>query len=135
VAIGGLNASNIARVMYQSASPSVNAKLDGVAVVSALMSAENPQGTAANLKNIVHGTPSFVIQQHWKPKAELSAGSLSSEISRLLQEVQKETPLVHHLTNNVKHPYISNLISGRQKLLREYYTGCRSLTHHVRSSP
>ena len=43
VAIGGLNANNIARVRYQSETPSLGAKLDGVAVVSALMSAENPR--------------------------------------------------------------------------------------------
>src|SRR5947207_13651062 len=42
VAIGGLNVDNIARIRYQSETSSPLAKLDGVAVVSALMSADNP---------------------------------------------------------------------------------------------
>jgi thiamine-phosphate diphosphorylase/hydroxyethylthiazole kinase len=87
--------------MYQSASPAGNAKLDGVAIVSALMSADNPQEAAATLKGIVNGTPSFIIQQSWRPEVNISANNLSSDISRILMEIQEETPLVHHLTNNV----------------------------------
>lgn len=101
VAIGGLNKSNIARVMYQSATPSENATLNGVAIVSALMSADNPREAAANLKSLVQSTPTFVVQQDWKPELDLNATSIGSEITRILMEVQKETPLVHHLTNNV----------------------------------
>jgi thiamine-phosphate diphosphorylase / hydroxyethylthiazole kinase len=108
VAIGGLNAGNIARVIYQSATPCGKAKLDGVAVVSALMSADNPQEAAAALKSIVREAPSFAIPQTWKPQTDFSANSLSSDISRILKDIQKETPLVHHLTNNV---YISVSVS------------------------
>ena len=101
VAIGGLNASNVARVRYQSETLSDGAKLDGVAVVSALMSADNPREAAGELKRIFVGTPSFIILQTWKPRQNLKAMDLRTEIARVLKDVQKETPLVHHLTNNV----------------------------------
>ena len=102
VAIGGLNQSNIARVMYQSATPSENATLNGVAIVSALMSADNPREAAANLKSLFKNAPTFDVHQDWKPEPDLNATSIGSEITRILMEVQKETPLVHHLTNNVQ---------------------------------
>ena len=101
VAIGGLNASNISRVRYQSETPSLGAKLDGVAIVSAMMSAENPRETARELKGLFLSAPPFITSQSWQSKEIASATDLKSEMIRILEKIQKETPLVHHLTNNV----------------------------------
>jgi thiamine-phosphate diphosphorylase/hydroxyethylthiazole kinase len=101
VAIGGLNASNVGRVRYQSSIRETRTFIDGVAVVSALMSAENPRETASQLKQTFLETPIFITQPTWKPTKTLKATDLRSEITKILTTVQKETPLVHHLTNNV----------------------------------
>ena len=71
VAIGGLNANNIARMRYQSETPSSGSKLDGVAVVSALMAADNPREAASQLKKIFQETPTFVHKQNWAPQGDL----------------------------------------------------------------
>jgi thiamine-phosphate diphosphorylase/hydroxyethylthiazole kinase len=105
VAIGGLNASNIARVCYQSETPSISgAELDGVAVVSALISASHPVEAARRLKNIIGGTPTFATGELWLPSRTLSVADIGPEISKILNLVQEHTPLVHHLTNNVCPP-------------------------------
>jgi thiamine-phosphate diphosphorylase/hydroxyethylthiazole kinase len=104
VAIGGLNISNVGRVRYQSETPSVGAKLDGVAIVSALMSVDNPRETASQLKHSFQGRPNFITPQVWSPTADLNANNLANEITKVLQTIQQETPLVHHLTNNVSPP-------------------------------
>jgi thiamine-phosphate diphosphorylase/hydroxyethylthiazole kinase len=108
VAIGGLNCDNIARILYQSGSPSSGSKLDGVAVVSALMSADSPREAASQLKKIFQEPPPFFREQHWTPHKNLSIMDVKEEVIRVLQTVQKETPLVHHLTNNVR-PSVSIL--------------------------
>jgi thiamine-phosphate diphosphorylase / hydroxyethylthiazole kinase len=101
VAIGGLNAQNIDRVRYQSETPWLGARLDGVAVVSALMSADDPIEAARHLKGIFDGNPPFARQQKWIPQPTLTVEEIKSEISTILMRVQEITPLVHHLTNNV----------------------------------
>jgi thiamine-phosphate diphosphorylase / hydroxyethylthiazole kinase len=101
VAIGGLNASNVGRVRYQSSIRETQTFIDGVAVVSALMSAENPRETANQLKQAFLETPIFITQPTWKPTRNLKAIDLRNEIVKILTTIQKETPLVHHLTNNV----------------------------------
>ena len=51
VAIGGINASNVQRVLYQSkATPK---GLDGVAVVSGIIAAKDPKGSAAQLRTLM----------------------------------------------------------------------------------
>jgi thiamine-phosphate diphosphorylase / hydroxyethylthiazole kinase len=101
VAIGGLNASNVGRVRYQSSVRETRVSIDGVAVVSALMSADSPRKAASQLKQAFQDTPIFITQPTWKPTSNLKATDIRSEIIKILTTVQQETPLVHHLTNNV----------------------------------
>jgi thiamine-phosphate diphosphorylase / hydroxyethylthiazole kinase len=101
VAIGGLNGSNVGRVRYQSTDRQTRRSIDGAAVVSALMSADNPRKAASQLKQAFQGIPIFITQPTWKPTRNLKATDLRSEIAKILTAVQQETPLVHHLTNNV----------------------------------
>ena len=65
------------------------------------MSADNPRETASQLKQAFQETPIFITQPTWKPTRNLKATDLRSEITKILTTIQKETPLVHHLTNNV----------------------------------
>jgi len=102
VAIGGLNATNIARVRYQSETPFINAKLDGVAVVSALMAASDPLAAAKHLKETFQSLPTFITQQHrLEPEHLKDLISVNSPLYPILEAIRKETPLVHHLTNDV----------------------------------
>jgi thiamine-phosphate diphosphorylase / hydroxyethylthiazole kinase len=102
VAIGGLNVSNIARVRYQSETEELGARLDGVAVVSALMGASNPKQAAEELRRVFESPPSFIIRQKaFSPSVEFTLEHMKDDITRILNAVQEQTPLVHHLTNNV----------------------------------
>ncbi|KAK1721622.1 Hydroxyethylthiazole kinase family-domain-containing protein [Colletotrichum lupini] len=60
VCIGGLNPSNIQRVLYQSANPDASspASLDGVALVSAIVAAKDPESASRNLLELVKTSPS-----------------------------------------------------------------------------
>jgi thiamine-phosphate diphosphorylase/hydroxyethylthiazole kinase len=108
VAIGGLNAENACRVRFQSAPFATGVQLDGIAVVSALMAAPNPRDAAQYLKTIFLDAPPFFSKQSWKPGKSLDMVDVKRNVLRIIQSVQRETPLVHHLTNNV-HPFILNV--------------------------
>jgi len=73
------------------------------------MSASDPRKAALDLKRAFNQTPIFVKDQAWKPQSDLMVSSIRDEMIRILRDVQKETPLVHHLTNNVRpiHSYWS----------------------------
>jgi hypothetical protein len=132
VAIGGLNGDNVGRIRYQSETVSPRAQLDGVAVVSALMSASDPRKAAAYLKRAFHQIPVFVKEQAWKPQRDLSIFSIKDEVARVVKAVQNDTPLVHHLTNNVRPT--DSLLSywlGCQKLFGQYNFGNWSISNHV----
>ena len=58
VAIGGINAGNAQRVIFQS--KSLSKGLDGVAVVSALMSAEDPGAAATALRRSIQEVPESI---------------------------------------------------------------------------
>ncbi|KAK1090508.1 thiamine biosynthetic bifunctional enzyme, partial [Friedmanniomyces endolithicus] len=55
VAIGGINASNVQRIIYQCGSRRKG--LDGVAVVSAIMASEDPKAAAHKLQNLLCQPP------------------------------------------------------------------------------
>ena len=102
VAIGGLNATNIARLRYQSQNPFIGVALDGVAVVSALMAASDPFAAAKHLKETFLATPTFITQQHrLSPEQLKDFIDIYSPVYPILEAIRKETPLVHHLTNDV----------------------------------
>lgn len=96
------------------------------------MSANDPRKAAADLKQAFYQIPVFVKDQRWRPQRDLKVSSVQDDMIRILHAVQKETPLVHHLTNNV-HPPWSPLPYwvGCQKLFREYNVGNWSISNHV----
>ena len=132
VAIGGLNADNVRRIRYQSETVSPRAKLDGVAVVSTLMSANNPRKAAADLKQAFDQIPIFVKEQAWTPERDLSILSIKDDVARVVKSVQNYTPLVHHLTNNVRPTGLPlSYQLGCQKLFCEHNFGNWSVSNHV----
>lgn len=77
VCIGGLNASNTAAVLAQSASPKKS--LDGVAVVSAIVAADDPAAVSRDLLGQV----------------------IAARIPDVIKKVAETTPLSHNMTNLV----------------------------------
>jgi len=105
VCIGGINASNAQRVMYQSATLSKG--LDGVAVVSAIVGAEDPKKAARDLRNLLARPPAFAAVKQEKQKLTRDViTSLGPQITKKLGEV---TPLCHNMTNLVVQNFAANV--------------------------
>ncbi|EPX74903.1 thiamine-phosphate dipyrophosphorylase/hydroxyethylthiazole kinase [Schizosaccharomyces octosporus yFS286] len=103
VAIAGLNETNIQRVIYLS---EVDGKrIDGIALVSAIMSSTTPCETARNLLNLIKSPPCFA-QVH---SSISSVSELVSRVGPLFAKTRDYTPLIHHLTNGVAKNFSANV--------------------------
>lgn len=89
VAIGGINLSNAAKVMFQCRIPGHG--IGGVAFVSCVMAAENAGDAMKMLATQISTSPAWV----W-------------ESASILLEIH-EKPLVHHITNNVVKNFCANV--------------------------
>lgn len=104
VCIGGINASNLQRVLYQTASP--NKKLDGVAIVSAIMATSDPQAAAAELTQLIKQPPPFAITTS---QATLSRDYLADTIPNVIARMASKKPLCHNMTNLVVQNFAANV--------------------------
>jgi len=77
-------------------------------VVSVLMAAANPCEAAQQLKAAYLNKPKFFFKQNWKPSKTLKVPDIKGDVSKILRLVRRDTPLVHHLTNNVP-PFVSTI--------------------------
>lgn len=104
VCIGGINAKNCQRVLYQSAA--AEKPLDGIAIVSAIMAATDPKKAASDLRELVATPPPFA--------ASVSAPALSHEeivrkIPELVKRLAGKKPLCHNMTNLVVQNFAANV--------------------------
>lgn len=117
VAIGGLNISNVRRVIFQS--KSLSKGLDGVAIVSAIMAAEDPKAAATTLRKSIRETPKTM-----SPKAaqNQSVDSLLSQVLKIVKEVGTKNPLCHNMTNLVVQNFAANvaLCIGASPIMANY---------------
>ncbi|MCJ1277262.1 hypothetical protein MMC21_005073 [Puttea exsequens] len=104
VAIGGINASNIQRVMFQSRSSTKC--LDGVAVVSAIMAAEEPKEAAETLRKSVKEVP---ITMSPKARDNQMINTLLRQVPALVRTLGERTPLCHNMTNLVVQNFAANV--------------------------
>lgn len=99
--IGGINASNIPQVMFRGSPP--ENPLDGVAVVSAIMAAEDPEAESRRLLGLVRDAAER--SSLWPPKGHAGAAATKEELLRLVpwvvQAVHEKKPLSHNMTNLV----------------------------------
>ncbi|RHZ71257.1 hypothetical protein CDV55_100703 [Aspergillus turcosus] len=118
VAIGGINLSNVQRVMYQSKAPRKG--LDGVAIVSAIMAADDPRAAAEEFVKRINSPPSFA----WEPKAPRAneAAALVEEVPQIVQKMVKAHPLVHNMINYVVANFVANvtLAMGASPIMSPY---------------
>ncbi|KAG5925199.1 hypothetical protein E4U42_004451 [Claviceps africana] len=98
VCIGGVNASNTAAVLSQSASP--HKSLDGIAVVSAVVAAVDPVAASRDLLSRV----------------------VCAKIPRVVAAVGRKTPLSHNMTNLVVQNFAANvaLSIGASPIMANY---------------
>jgi len=117
VAIGGINASNVQRVMYQSKSTFKG--LDGIAVVSAIIAAEDPKQAAADLRRLIGNPPAFA-KGIVGSRANLE--TLLKEVPEIVRDVGVRTPLCHNMTNLVVQNFAANvaLAIGASPIMANY---------------
>ncbi|KAK4044030.1 putative hydroxyethylthiazole kinase [Parachaetomium inaequale] len=76
VCIGGINESNLQRIMFQC--HAAKKSLDGVAIVSAIMAAQDPEAAARKLVGLVRDPPPFVVDigdnQAWEKQLAADDG-------------------------------------------------------------
>jgi thiamine-phosphate diphosphorylase/hydroxyethylthiazole kinase len=117
VCIGGINASNTQRIMHQLLAPTPTNRtpksIDGVAVVSAIVGAEDPKAASQNLATLLKTPPPFKSRSS---EPHFWFENSSSEISRVLtsaikatQAVKSTTPLSHNMTNLVVQNFAANV--------------------------
>ncbi|CAK4032412.1 probable hydroxyethylthiazole kinase [Lecanosticta acicola] len=104
VCIGGINASNAQRVLYQTASP--KKKLDGVAVVSAIVASDTPQEAASNLSSLVKTPPPFGSSAS---KTPLSRQDIITKAPGIIKRMADKKPLCHNMTNLVVQNFAANV--------------------------
>lgn len=92
VAIGGINHTNAARVLYESTVE--EQRLDGIAVVSCIMANDDAAESTKRLSKIV--------QEPW-PSLKSGLTKIATNLARL------KRPLVHHITNSVTKIFNANV--------------------------
>ncbi|KAI5362445.1 Putative hydroxyethylthiazole kinase, aldolase-type TIM barrel, thiamine phosphate synthase/TenI [Septoria linicola] len=104
VCIGGINASNTQRVLYQTASP--EKKLDGVAVVSAIVAAKDARRAATDLRHLISAPPPFASSS---TKAPLSVQDVVAKAPAIIKRMAGKKPLCHNMTNLVVQNFAANV--------------------------
>ena len=109
VAIGGINSSNVQKVLRESASEKL--KLDGVAVVSAIVGAESPQNAARDLKQLImsaYEPDAFPFSTRKEDKTNTSE-ELLTMVPGVIKDLVGKTPLCHNMTNLVVQNFAANV--------------------------
>lgn len=105
VAIGGINHSNAQRVLYQSQSSKKG--LDGVAIVSAIMAADDPKTAAEEFARLIKTAAPFATTP--KPARANEAKDLLKEVPQIIRKMVEKHPLVHNMINNVVINFVANV--------------------------
>ena len=103
VAIGGINASNIQRVLFQSEGAS--SKLDGVALVSSIIGAKDAKAASAQLIALMSQTrfidPVSVVLRDYR--------ELLKKVPDVVNAVSRCGPVCHNMTNLVVQNFAANI--------------------------
>ncbi|KAL5334500.1 hypothetical protein BJX70DRAFT_391410 [Aspergillus crustosus] len=118
VCIGGINQSNVQRVLYQSSAPSKS--LDGAAIVSAIIAAEDPKAAAQELAKRIATPPAFVPSSEAPVACRTTA--LLERVPHIVQKMVQVHPLVHNMINFVVANFVANvtLAIGASPIMSPY---------------
>lgn len=120
VSIGGINASTVQRVLYQSSDSTK--KLDGVAVVSAIMAAKDPKRAAEEIMNLIKTPPPFAAPSLPESDKKDDPRSLIELVPAIIKAVAEKNPLSHNMTNLVVQNFAANvaLAVGGSPIMSNY---------------
>lgn len=96
VAIGGLDQTNVQKVLYTSAIPGKS--VDGVAVVSCIMAQKDCKSATESLVDLIQNPGPWFCKVAQKP-----------ELSAVLEAITQYTPMIHHITNDVVKNFSANV--------------------------
>lgn len=105
MSIGGINHANVQRVLYQSQSP--NKGLDGVAIVSAIVAADDPKASAEEFVKLIKSTPVFKLAS--KASGANTPETLVAEVHQTVRKMVEAHPLVHNMINFVVSNFVANV--------------------------
>ncbi|KAI1771375.1 TMP-TENI-domain-containing protein [Hypoxylon cercidicola] len=120
VCIGGINASNVSQVVWQSNGKGKS--LDGVAVVSAIMAARDPEAASKELAELVKSPPAFAKAAVTPRQQSRSPKELLSTVPYIIKAVDYQKPLSHNMTNLVVQNFAANvaLSVGASPIMANY---------------
>jgi thiamine-phosphate diphosphorylase / hydroxyethylthiazole kinase len=120
VCIGGINAANLLRVILESASSKKN--VDGVAIVSAIMAASDPERESRKLLERVKGLPSFRQGILQNVEKAITVQDVIALVPAIIKAVHDTTPLSHNMTNLVVQNFAANiaLAAGASPIMSNY---------------
>lgn len=104
VCIGGMNAANSQRILYQTATP--KKQLDGVAIVSAIMGSDDAKSASAKLRNLIATPPPFATSSK---KQTLTRDAIVAAVPGLIARTASKKPLCHNMTNLVVQNFAANV--------------------------
>lgn len=118
--IGGINATNVQQVLYQSSDS--QKQLDGVAIVSAIVAASDPKKAAQELKSLIGSPPPFAAASMAHPVKMKDIGSILQSVPAVIRAVGDTTPLSHNMTNLVVQNFAANvaLAVGASPIMANY---------------
>ncbi|KAK6843618.1 hydroxyethylthiazole kinase protein [Apiospora arundinis] len=105
VCIGGINATNASEVMWQSMAKQKS--LDGVAVVSAIVAAADPEAAAQDLMRLVKTPPAFAT--HVRAEEQYRSAEILGLVPEIIRAVHEKKPLSHNMTNLVVQNIAANV--------------------------
>jgi thiamine-phosphate diphosphorylase/hydroxyethylthiazole kinase len=120
VSIGGINVETVQRVLYQSSHP--DKKLDGVAIVSAIMAARDPEKAARELVALIKSSPPFIAASLANLNKEQDVRGLLEQVPAIISGVRENRPLSHNMTNLVVQNFAANvaLAVGGSPIMANY---------------
>ena len=108
VAIGSINASNVQRVLHQSADD--DNRLNGVAVVSAIMASKDPEASARELRNLIDSaSKSYYVSTAADRPASKDLSQLIAKVPAVVAAYVDSSILSHNMTNTVVQNFAANV--------------------------
>jgi thiamine-phosphate diphosphorylase/hydroxyethylthiazole kinase len=130
VCIGGVNASNLQRIIHQLYAPSsastTTKSIDGAAIVSAIIGSPDAYAASVHLSELNAKPPPFKAKSSephfWLEKDEDEIAHVLAEATKATQRVRKTTPLSHNMTNLVVQNFAANiaLAIGASPIMANY---------------
>jgi thiamine-phosphate diphosphorylase/hydroxyethylthiazole kinase len=138
VCIGGVNASNLQRIVHQLHAPSIPSTtpkaINGVAVVSAIIGAPDPKAASTHLSKLSKSVPPFQAQStaphFWLEKDDEEITHLLSQAVQATKNVRQQHPLSHNMTNLVVQNFAANvaLAIGASPIMANYGEEAKDLS-------